>query len=229
MNVLIIDTETANSIEQPICYDKGYFIVDLDTFEILRAHSFAVAEVLLDKDLIKGAYYANKIPNYWNEIKSGDRELKGIWNIWKTIQADMKEFNVKDVYAYNMNFDKRSSNNTIRYLTGSAIRWFFPYGTEFHCIWHMACSSILRSKWFIKWALENGFVSEKGNIQTSAEVAYRYIIKDPDFEEMHEGLADVSIETAILFKILKSRMKYEDKPYSACWRIPQKRREELGL
>ena len=49
MNVLVIDTETANSVEQPLPYDVGYAIVDTETGEILTEKSFVVAEIFLDK------------------------------------------------------------------------------------------------------------------------------------------------------------------------------------
>ena len=35
MNVLVIDTETANNVEQPLPYDVGYAIVNTSTGKIL--------------------------------------------------------------------------------------------------------------------------------------------------------------------------------------------------
>lgn len=227
MNILVVDTETANMVAQPIPYDFGYAIVNLETKQILLRRSFVVAEIFLDKEMMSSAYYAQKCPKYWEDIKSGKRELKRVLSIRKQILADMRDFQVKDVYAYNMGFDKRSANNGIRYITGSSIRWFFPYGTEFHCIWNMACTSILRSKWYIRYAEEHNLISEKGNLLTSAEACYKYITKNEDFAEDHTGLEDVMIETEILFKILKSRMKYDDSVKAGCWRVPQARRREI--
>ena len=227
MKILVIDTETANGLEQPIAYDLGYAILDTETKEICEARSYVVAEIFLDKKMMNSAYYAKKIPQYWEDIKAGKRTLTTACKIRRQIATDMLTYEIKDVYAYNMGFDKRSTNNSIRYITASSVRWFFPYGTEFHCIWNMACTSLLRSKWYIKFAEENNLLTEKGNLQTSAEACYKYIIKDPDFEEAHTGLEDVMIESAILFRILQSKMKYDDSVKAGCWRIPQKRREEL--
>lgn len=227
MNILVVDTETANMVAQPIPYDFGYAIVNLETKQILLRRSFVVAEIFLDKEMMSSAYYAQKCPKYWEDIKSGKRELKRVLSIRKQVSEDMKDFQVKDVYAYNMGFDKRSANNGVRYITGSSVRWFFPYGTEFHCIWNMACTSILRSKWYIRYAEEHNLISEKGNLLTSAEACYKYITKNEDFAEDHTGLEDVMIETEILFKILKSRMKYDDSVKAGCWRVPQKRRKEI--
>ena len=107
------------------------------------------------------------------------------------------------------------------------IKWFFPYGTEFFCIWHMACTSVLNTVDYINFAIENGFVSDKGNIQTSAEVAYRYLTNKVDFIESHTGLEDVKIEIEIMLAVLQSGMEYKDRIYSACWQIVQRKRKEV--
>lgn len=231
MNVLVIDTETANSVEQPLPYDVGYAIVDTETGEILTEKSFVVAEIFLDKELMKDAYFAEKIPMYWDDLKAGKRIMKSIFNIRKTIKSDMNFYNVSKVGAYNMGFDNRATRNDIRYLSGSLIKWFFPYGTEFFCIWHMACTSgLLNSVNYVNYATTHGFVSEAGNIQTSAECAYRYLKNDPIFAESHTGLEDVRIEVEIFMNCLKmadENMKCN--PYSACWRNVQKIAKQIEL
>ena len=226
---LVIDTETANTIEQPLPYDIGYAICDRYG-NIVVERSFIVAEIFLDhKEMMKSAYFAEKIPHYWEDIKNGTREIKSIFNIRKQIKADMKEWNVKKVGAYNMGFDKRALNNVIRYCSKSLIRWFFPFGTEYFCIWHMACQVVLNSTSYIKFALQNGFVSEKDNILTSAEVCYRFLTKQVDFIESHTGLEDVHIEIEIMAKCFSTHKKMDKKINSACWRLPQKKRKELDL
>lgn len=228
-NITILDTETANSVDTPLPYDIGYQIVEVPTQKVLVKRSFIVQETFMDKSLMTSAYYAKKLPKYWEDLKSGKREMKRITTIKKIIAEDMKKYDCKLVGAYNMAFDNRATKNGIRYNTYSAYRWFFPYGTEFFCIWNMACTSFMRSKHYIKWALKNGFVSPSGNIQTSAEVAYRYITKNNDFVESHTGLEDVEIETAIFFKVLQSKMKFEFDVQYAPWRVVQRYREEFGL
>lgn len=227
MNVLVIDTETANTIEQPMPYDVGYAIVDTETGEILTEKSFVVAEIFLDKELMSNAYFAEKVPQYWEGIKNGTRVMKSVCNIRKQIFADMKKYHVSKVGAYNMGFDNRATKNDIRYISGSMIRWFFPYGTELFCIWNMACTSILNTKKYVKFALDNGFVSACGNVQTSAEIAYRYLTNQVDFVESHTGLEDVKIEVAIMLAVLRSEMEYSDKINSACWQKVQKTRRAV--
>ena len=229
MNVLVIDTETTNGLEQPLPYDVGYAIVDTSTGEILRKRSFVVAEIFFDKALMKEAFFAEKIPQYWRDIKAKKRVIKPICKIRRFIRSDMEEFNVKKVGAYNMGFDNRATRNDIRFISGSMVRWFFPYGTEFFCIWNMACTSILSTEEYVNFAIKNNFISESGNIQTGAEIVYKYITQNVDFVENHTGLEDVLIEIDIMMAVLKSKMEYHDRIYSACWRAVQRTRKQMEL
>ena len=227
MNVLVIDTETANSVEQPLPYDVGYAIVNTKTGEIYTEKSFIVAEIFFDDELMKGAYFADKIPQYWEDIKAKKRIVKSICSIRREIKKDMQTYSVSKVGAYNMGFDNRATKNDVRFISGSMVRWFFPFGTEFFCIWNMACTSILNTADYVRFALDNGFVSEHNNIQTSAENAYRFLKDDIDFSESHTGLEDVKIEIEILLAVLRSNMEYNDKIYSACWQTVQRKRKEV--
>lgn len=227
MNVLVIDTETANSVEQPLPYDVGYAIVNTETGEIYTEKSFVVAEIFFDDELMKGAYFADKIPQYWEDIKAKKRIVKTICNIRREIKKDMQTYSVSKVGAYNMGFDNRATKNDVRFISGSMVRWFFPFGTEFFCIWNMACTSILNTADYVRFALDNGFVSEHNNIQTSAENAYRFLKNDIDFSESHTGLEDVKIEIEIMLAVLWSNMEYSDRIYSACWQTVQRKRKEV--
>lgn len=221
---LVIDTETCNTIEQPLPYDVGYAICDRYG-NIVLEKSFVVAETFLDmKEAMQSAYYAEKIPRYWEDIKNGTRVVKSIWNIRRELHSDMKAYNVKWVGAYNMGFDKRALNNAMRYTTKSFCRWFFPFGTKYFCIWHMACQTLMNSRNYIRFAKENGLESEKGNILTSAESCYRYLKNMVDFSESHTGLEDVKIEIEIMAKCFATHKKIDKSINSACWRIPQAKR-----
>ena len=226
---LVIDTETANDITQPLPYDIGYAICDRQG-NIYKTKSFIVAEIFLaHKDLMQSCYFKEKVPKYWEDIKQGKRIIKSLWNIRKELHQDMKEYNIAEVGAYNMGFDKRALNNDTRYCTNSFIRWFFPYGTEFFCIWNMACQVLLNRTSYIKFALENNLISDKGNILTNAECCYQYLMNDVNFKEEHTGLEDVLIEVYIMKKCFDTHKKLDRKIYSACWRIPQRKAKELEL
>lgn len=224
---LVIDTETCNTIEQPLPYDIGYAITDRHG-NIVLERSFIVAEMFLEhKDLMTSCYFAEKVPKYWEDIKQGKRTVKSIFNIRKQIHADMKEYKVKQVGAYNMGFDKRALNNVIRYCSNSYIRWFFPFGTTYFCIWNMACQVVMNTTSYIKFATQNGLESEKGNLFTNAECCFKYITNQIDFTEEHTGLEDVKIEIAIMAKCFATHKAFDKSINSSCWRLPQKKRKEL--
>lgn len=226
---LVLDTETCNTIEQPLPYDIGWAVCDRYG-KIYLERSFVVAEIFCDmKDVMKSAYYAEKIPHYWDDIKNGSRTIKSMWTIRKQLFDDMKKFNIKKVGAYNIAFDKRALNNLMRYVSKSWCRWFFPFGVEFFDIWNCACELLLARKSYIDFALKNGLVSDKDNILTSAESAYRYIKNAVDFEESHTGLEDVRIEVEILAECYKQHKKMDTSINTACWRKVQRKRKELDL
>ena len=226
---LVLDTETCNTLEQPLPYDIGWCVCDRYG-NIFQERSFVVAEIFLDmKDVMQSAYYAEKIPQYWDDIKNGSREIRSMWNIRKLMLDDMKVYHIKEVGAYNMGFDKRALNNIIRYVSKSFKRWWFPFGTKYFCIWNMACDTILNRASYINFATKNGFISASDNILTSAECAYRYLTDSINFIESHTGLEDVKIEVEIMAYCYRQHKKFEREINSACWRKVQRKRKEMDL
>jgi len=226
---LILDTETANTVEQPIPYDIGWAVCD-KYGNIYAERSYVVKEIFFGmRDLMQSAYYAEKIPQYEEDIRSGSRVVASMWDIRRQMKEDIRDYKIRKVGAYNMGFDKRALNNLLRYVSKSFMRWWFPFGVEFICIWHEACQVILNRKTYIDFALKNGLVSTSDNIQTSAEAAYRYITKDVDFKESHTGLEDVRIEVAIMAECYRQHTKMSKSINPACWRIVQRKRKELEL
>lgn len=71
-------------------------------------------------------------------------------------------------------------------------------------IWGQACAKIINTYTYKKNCIDNGMLSESGEFfKTSAESAYRYLVRKFGFEEAHTALADAIIETFILSKIAK--------------------------
>ena len=71
-------------------------------------------------------------------------------------------------------------------------------------IWALACDRLLNTNKYRKYCCDNNFFTDsKKFFKTSAEVSYRYLIKDNDFIESHTALSDAEIETFILAKALK--------------------------
>lgn len=223
---LVLDTETANDLDNPMVYDLGFAICDRQG-KIYMKKSFVISDIFLDNaDIMKTAYYANKIPLYIDDITTGKTQIIDIVHAKRYIAKIMKKYNIKTVCMYNASFDVRSLNQTIRYITKSKMRWFFPYGTQVYCIWNMACQVLYTQKRFFKFAIQNNFVSKSGNFQTSAEIGYRYIMKNLDFSEEHRGLQDVEIEVLIMAKCYRQKKYMNKNIYRNCWNIPTKTYKE---
>ena len=127
--ILMIDTEATNGLDCPIVYDVGYQIFTLAD-GVLCERSFVNADVFCDAELMASAYFADKIPDYWQEIVSGQRILKKWFNIKKQIAEDCKKYGVEIACAHNAAFDNRALNITQRYQTTSKYRYFLPFGVE---------------------------------------------------------------------------------------------------
>lgn len=194
---LTIDTETTNGFDDPIVYDIGGCIHTKDG-EVMETFSFVIYEVFCGmKDLMQSAYYAEKIPKYKEEIAKGERKIVRYSTAKKYIRQLCEKYNVKAIVAHNMRFDYRSTTRTQRYLTKSKYRYFLPYGVELWDTLKMANDTICKQKTYKEWAKANGYVTKNGRVQATAEVLYKYISGDNNFQEEHTGLADVLIEKEI--------------------------------
>ena len=198
---LVFDTEATNSLDCPFCYDFGYSVID-ESGKVYEQGSFVVADVFLDKELMASAYFADKIPQYWEDIKSGKRLLRR----WKTIRSIVRDVmtyhEIDTVVAHNARFDYTSTATTQRYLTCSKWRYFFPYGTKFVCTLKMARATF-KEEAYTTFCEENQYLTTYGKPQYTAEVIYRYLTNDTTFVESHTGLEDVVIETQIFIECLK--------------------------
>lgn len=203
MKVIMLDTETTNELDCPICYDIGFSVVDLDNGEVVERHSYVVADVFCDKELMATAYFIDKVPQYWIDIKEGKRSLRR-WFTIKHIVADvMAQYGIDTVVAHNARFDYTSTATTQRYLTSSKWRYFFPYGTKFVCTLKMARQIFGKDDDYIAFCKKHEYLTTYKKPKFTAEVIYRYLTNDVEFVESHTGLEDVEIETVILLECIK--------------------------
>ena len=221
--IIVLDVETTNNQigvkgapNDGLVYDLGFTVADKQG-NVYAKRSFAIKEIFDWKELMDTAYYKNKLPKYYEKIRKGEMKKVSIWEARKSIKSAMEYFNITEVYAFNANFDYTTLNNTVRYLSGSACRWFFKYETKICDIWHIACQTLGLQKTF-QW--EN-VRNANGNLITNAERMYAYLSQDFDFEEEHTGLADALIETQILARCFKTHKSIDKSINRACWRIPQ--------
>lgn len=212
---IVIDTETCPidknydgvAPQNMWVYDCGWAVVD-KRGKVYKARSFVNADIFLgEKELMRSAYYANKIPMYWKQIKNGQRTLTNFYNIRKTLLEDISEFNVTQIFAHNMRFDYGTLNQTERWLTKSKYRYFFPKKIEICDTLKMARDVISKMPSYKRFCQENGYITKNNQLRLTAEILYRFITKDNSFVESHTGLEDVLIEKEILSYCYKQHKK----------------------
>ena len=207
--IIIIDTETTNSLDDPICYDIGFIVADFNG-TIYSKHSFVNVDVFCDKELMESAYFKEKIPTYWEQIKKGERTLTSFKNIKWTLRHIMKEENITKVFAYNCRFDYISLATTQRYLTSSKWRYFFAYQTTFCDILAYSREVLKNDNNYRKFCINNNYLTSRNANRYTAEIVARYFF-NKDFVEEHTALSDCEIEYKILLKCININPNFDCK------------------
>ena len=214
---IVLDVEGMSGL---IPYNVGYVIADRYG-KIYKERSFALPENIYI-NIVRSANLnqavemtAGNVTDILQDFKNpffkrkyrcvGNEELK------KRLLRDIKKYNIKKVYAYNVAFDKASLRN----LFGDD---FEKLVVEFVDIIPIILRTKLLTKKYCQFCIDNGYVTEKGNIMTKAEIVYRYLFNDLNFTEEHTGLADVKIEYQILLKAFQTHKKIDSTPCLA-WKI----------
>ena len=211
---IVFDTETANGLDDPIVYDLGFAVIDKNG-NVYEKHSFVIGEVFFGmKELMQGAYYAEKIPQYIEQIKKGERKVVSLYTAKKIFAQACKEYNVKAVIAHNARFDYRATSKTQRYLTKSKYRFFLPYGVEIWDTMKMANDTICKQVHYKEFCYNNGYLTKNGRVRKTAEILYRYISGEHDFIESHTGLEDVMIEKEIFVHCMRQHKPMRKKCFA---------------
>ena len=206
--IIVADTETCNGImidekldlSDSLVYDFGFAVVD-KRGKVYESHSFVIKEVFYGmKEVMRSAYYANKIPKYEKEINAGTRKVVSFFEARKTLLNTMAKYNTNTIAAHNARFDYNALNVTQRYLTKSKYRYFFPYDTEIWDTLKMARQTIGKQKSYRLFCEMNNYMTKHKvpQVRLTAEILHRYLTGNKNFEESHTGLEDVLIEKDIL-------------------------------
>lgn len=205
--IMVLDTETANTLQDEngkldmnhvLFYDLGFAVVDLDG-EVYETRSYVNSDIFFDEPhLMETAFYAQKLPLYYKDIREGKRMVASTKMIHFDICRVIEQYNIKVVCAHNARFDIRAMNNTQRYVTKSKYRYFLPREVDIWDSMLMAKSTILRTKSYGEFVAENKLFTPTGKLPLKAETLYKYITGELTFEEEHTGLEDVLIEAAIV-------------------------------
>lgn len=224
---LVLDTETTGGLGNPLAYDVGGVVVDASGYIWERFH-WAALEIIGNPALMATAFYAEKMPLYWEEVSAGNIQPLHFSDILRRLTGLCDFHNIQAIAAYNAGFDLRSMSATCDRLFDNK-NWL-NRDIPIWDIWAGACTSVLDTAKFCRWACTNGEVSDKGNPRTSAEVCFRYITGQTSFCEEHTGGRDAEIEAAILVALLRCKKnppKFDIIP-GGPWRIPAKRYKAMA-
>jgi hypothetical protein len=217
---IVLDTETANgfvtedgklNLNDSLVYDIGFNIIDKKG-NVYERYSFAIRDIFCGMaEMMKSAYYAEKIPKYWEDIKAKKRQIVSFMTAYKIVREKIKQYNIKAVSAHNARFDVNALNNTIRYITKSRIRYFFPRNVEIYDTYKAALKTLCTQKYYKEFCEKNNYMTKHKvpRVRATAEVLYKYISGNYDFIEEHQGIYDVDIESKILVQILRQHSKVE--------------------
>lgn len=210
--VLVVDTETANTLttiengkekmdmSNVLVYDCGWAVVDTKG-NIYETASFVNKDIFYDKeDLMQSAYYGWKRPMYEADLEAGTRTLANTYEIRQAMLDTIERYGIKEVAAFNARFDDNALRITQRYCTSSKWRYWFPFDSvEIWDIMRMAQDVICKMPTYRKFCEEHGYVLANGSPRRTAEILWRFISGNNEFQESHTGLEDVLIEAEIMW------------------------------
>ena len=225
---MILDTETCGDL----VFDYGYTVIDRKG-NIVAEGSFVCKEFMNHPerlDMFHDRYTKTKIAQYYFSLYMGRNEftVMPFSLIRSTINNVRKAFNAT-VCAYNAKFDVSHLLKTAQYF---GYDQFFKGDVKFMDIWAMALSVLCNSRNYFKFCAEHDLTTAKGHPQTGAEAVYRYLTKNPDFEEKHTAREDCEIESYIFAAIIRRKRKFDSAFVNPCvanphWRKISKRFAEF--
>ena len=210
---LMMDSETAETpkiegqldVKNGQAYDLGLMVID-ETGKVYEKVSLVNKDVFFGMpQSMKEAYFADKRPQYVADILAGKRKMVDTWQMYRIFHELCQKYDISAVIAHNAFFDVKVLNATMRYQTKSRCRWFIPWGMEVIDTMKLARNTFATDPKYVEWCKENGYMTNHATPRPrlTAEILYRYITGDLQFEESHTGLEDVEIEAVIFLKCME--------------------------
>ena len=200
----VLDCETVADARVP--YDIAWRIVERQG-QVYERFNGLVAEVLHNETLrylVSKDSFAKKKAAFY--LENEPAEIMPFEKIKCVFDYHMHVYNCT-VVAYNAAFDIKVINNYSQVLCGVP---FFE-NVEVWDLWNMALNTICDSSNYVRWCIDAGFITEKGNISCSAEAVYSYLFTDANFKEDHTALSDCEIEAKILQAVFDRKQKLQTK------------------
>lgn len=230
---IVLDTEgvndgkpSANNLgANALVYDVGLVVADR-TGQVFDKFSLVNTDVFYQDSLMESAYYHEKIPQYIEGI--GENWEPMPWLQIVNLMRDLvMDYQVRDIWAYNVSYDQAATNYTTAKASNSFRRFFAPYGTRYRDIWDYAGSTLCATQKYVSWCIENGFVSASGNPSTNADTVGKYLCGSLEYSEKHTALSDAEDELRILLAAMKRKQKARDSRGQG-WRDAAKIAKELA-
>ena len=231
-NFIVLDVEGYSTCKP---YNIGY-IVGNKRGEILEKKSYALMPCVWDNleykyrtANVEGLKGAHEMAH--NNIKEilcvDDKKYNKLFDnnkFFGDFLTDITKYEVKRIWAYNCTFDRGALERLFNEQQSQIVNNLVTFCDIIPAILHTK----LLNEDYINWCKENNFLTAKGNVQTKAEVVYRYLTGNLEFVEEHTGLADCMIEYQILLEAMKTSNNVKYAPCQA-WKVIQKFCESEGI
>lgn len=215
---IVLDTEATNTGKADRgrfgvgaqVYDLGYVVADASG-AVYYHNNIIVADTFNDAALMRSAYYADKMPQYYQALAQGTAKLMNMRDALKTLRGDIRTYDVKSVWAYNAMFDRDALNSTVSTASNGFCDWALPYGCKWQDIMRYAQTSIAGTKKYRTWCEARGLITKTGKPRVTAEAVFQYLTQDVEYTEQHTALQDAFDELVILLACLKRKGKQPKK------------------
>lgn len=138
-------------------------------------------------------------------------------DIINALDDTIARYKIDKIWAYNAAFDSARIADMNRVAE-------IETAYEFGDIWNLAVTTQTLNVRYFQFCTEHGYISDKGNLKTSAEIMSRYLNLDPTFIEAHTALADCRIEAEIFRICRDTKTKTKDDSINGfCWKTPQEK------
>lgn len=217
---VILDTETVTDAR--FIFDVAWKVYDAKG-NFLTSANFLVDEVVNSvlglPMLSRDSFSKRKYPFYRDAITFDSVPVAKLSTIAAEFNALQYEYNANVIMcAYNAAFDICVLNQNCNWFYGEN---FFDDSVKYLDIMVAAMGTICATNKYVNYCISNGFVTEKGNVKTSAETVYQYLTNNVDFSESHTALADCDIEAEIFFKAKSYKKKLVHRLAQPVFRCPE--------
>ena len=207
--IMVLDTEGYSNRN---VYNLGYAIINAETLEIVKTDSLALLPALWEnlKEKLKRSLdnpqnvkLSNMcLTNFEDILTDSGKKYKVIRSengLFKHFLRLFKMWNIKDLYAFNVAFDRGALKRT---FTEYHYNILFK-NVNFHDIQTAVFYEFCYNMDYVQFCVANNYLTKKGFCQCKAETFYRFLHNDINFIEEHKALDDVIIESEMLIEVLK--------------------------